>query len=59
MRSFERGRGWWVVAAVLAMLLVGVLIMVVANGFHGRSILRGTDALTRPIAPQPGGGGGR
>lgn len=55
IRSFEKGRGWWVVAALLAMLLVAVLITAVANGFHGRSVSRGTEALTRPVAPPPSG----
>lgn len=51
IRSFEKGRGWWVVAAIVAMLLVALLIAAVVNGFHGRSVSRGTDALTRPMPP--------
>jgi hypothetical protein len=57
MRSFEKGRGWWVMAAVLAILLVAVLITAVVSGFHGRRVDRGADALTRPVL-QPSSGGG-
>ncbi|HEY2902129.1 MAG TPA: hypothetical protein VGL59_16220 [Polyangia bacterium] len=55
MRSFEKGRGTWIVVALLAVAVVAVLIGVVASGFHGRHISRNAAALTEPLDKSPAG----
>jgi hypothetical protein len=55
IRSFEKGRGTWMVVVLLAVAAVAILIGVVASGFKGRHISRNAAALTEPLdnSPQP------
>ncbi|HEX3696140.1 MAG TPA: hypothetical protein VH374_12220 [Polyangia bacterium] len=53
MRSFEKGRGTWIVVALLAVALVAILIGVVASGFRGRHVSRNAAALTEPRHNSP------